>query len=224
MYGVAGCTEDLKNKGHFFTTDKENKLGIKANKEELWEYNKNKQIISLDECFLIIRNGTTLNVSEQLTGYHFYGTDLCHNAKKIGKTCHVINFPVTHLSHGRLDENFYTAKELFEIYILTNQSNIIIKTTCTYLYAGKNLIKKIYAAFLSWKMVEKHPDCRSARRCINSRAYKIIGPIWSIIIFIAELIENLITLKSIFHTNRRKLKKALFGERKRTGKGEAQSR
>lgn len=166
--------------------------------------------------FFVIRNGYQLNVSEHLSGYHFYGTDLCVNARKMGKTCHVIDFPILHPSHGTLDQSFYNAKDDFESNLSTKGVNQIIKTTCTYLYAGNSLLKRLNANFLSWKMVKNHPNCKIARQCINLRGYKIIGPIWPIIIFMANFFEGLGIIKSTFHRYRRRLKKALFGEKKRS--------
>ncbi len=65
-----------------------------------------RQVQSLDECFLLIRPRPGLACSEGLSGFHFYGTDLCLNANRLGLTCYAIPFHMTHLSAGNRDASF----------------------------------------------------------------------------------------------------------------------
>ena len=57
-------------------------------------------VVSLDENFLVFNPRRSPRCSSNLTGFHFYGTDVCLNALEDGGWAYVIAFPVTHLSAG----------------------------------------------------------------------------------------------------------------------------
>ncbi len=59
-----------------------------------------RRVISLDENLLAFSRPRFPPVTPGLTGFHWYGTDLCLNAIVAGNTAHLIDFPVTHLSPG----------------------------------------------------------------------------------------------------------------------------
>ena len=65
------------------------------------------EVDSLDENFLVIKNGLNIGLSRDLQGFHFYGTDLCFQAKLQGYNAYVINFHLSHLSRGSMDKNFW---------------------------------------------------------------------------------------------------------------------
>jgi len=214
VYGIAGCTEGFRDVGHFRD----------ATTEHCWGFPNGEKVVSLDEVFLVIRNGQGIGVSEGLSGFHLYGTDLCLNAGRAGKTCRVIDFPVIHDSEGKIDGVFFKAKDAFEDHLRNIGEEGVIKTTCSYLYGGHDPAKKTIALLKSWKLLAAHPSKDVARPCIAERGRHVIGGLWDIRVFGIWLPETVRNLKSRFHTHRRKLKKALFGERKRAGKGGAQSR
>jgi hypothetical protein len=62
------------------------------------------QVFSMDENLLIIRRSANLVVSSDLSGFHFYATDLCLIADYLGYHCYVIPFMAEHLSLGNLKE------------------------------------------------------------------------------------------------------------------------
>jgi hypothetical protein len=214
VFGIAGCTEGFRDVGHFRD----------ATTEHRWGLPNGEKVVSLDEVFLVIRNGQGIGVSKELSGFHLYGTDLCLNAGKAGKTCSVIDFPVIHRSEGKIDDGFFKAKDVFENHLRDIGEERVIKTTCSYLYGGKDIQKKVRALLKSWQLLAAHPSKDVARSCIAERGRHVIGGLWDIRVFGIWLPETVRNLKSRFHTHRRRLKKALFGERKRTGKGGAQSR
>ena len=71
------------------------------------------RVHSLDENFLVIRTRTGVRCSPGLAGFHFYGPDLCLNALEVGRRSYVIDFHLRHLSAGRRDQGYYTARERF---------------------------------------------------------------------------------------------------------------
>jgi hypothetical protein len=208
VFGVAGCTEGCRDVGHFRD----------ATTEHHWGEGKGEKIVSLDEMFLVIRNGQGIGVSEGLSGFHLYGTDLCLNAAASGKTCRLIDFPVIHHSEGKIDERFFQAKDAFEEHLRKIGEVGVIKTTCTYLCGGNDLQKKGFSLLKSWQLLAAHPSRDVARRCVSERGRSAMGIWWDLRVCGMWLTESIGSLKTNFHHHRRKLKKALFGERKRAVK------
>jgi hypothetical protein len=130
IFGIAGTTSSPYNAfGHF----------ISHKGEEIWGIPKNETILSLDECFIIINKDSGIDVSDNLHGFHFYGTDLCLNAQKKGYKSTVIDFLITHISPGSLNDEFLKSRLLFEEHLAHINCNYPIVTTCTALYGGKKL-------------------------------------------------------------------------------------
>ena len=104
-----------------------------------------KKVSSLDENFLIIRNGLNLGVSRDLKGFHFYGTDLCLQAAIRGYNCYVIAFHLVHLSKGNMDKHFYLCKQaLIEKYQNAFRSRFM-QTSCTYLFlSGSRFMNLVF--------------------------------------------------------------------------------
>ncbi|MHA4893632.1 hypothetical protein ACXZ1K_02680 [Pedobacter sp. PWIIR3] len=69
------------------------------------------KVSSLDENFILVKNSSRLALSNNLSGFHLYGTDLCLNAELRGFTSYAISFNLTHKSYGNRDESFYTIRE-----------------------------------------------------------------------------------------------------------------
>jgi hypothetical protein len=78
-----------------------------------WTGNFPQKVHSLDENFLVIKSSATILCSQELKGFHFYGIDLCLNSIKKGYSCYVINFHLTHLSGGNLNETFWELQAKF---------------------------------------------------------------------------------------------------------------
>ncbi|RZK26904.1 MAG: hypothetical protein EOO43_01390 [Flavobacterium sp.] len=71
------------------------------------------KVTSLDENFILIKNSARLAVSQDLSGFHLYGTDLCLNAEMRGCTSYAISFNLTHKSYGNRDGSFYSIRTKF---------------------------------------------------------------------------------------------------------------
>jgi hypothetical protein len=65
------------------------------------------EVISLDENFLVFNRGQRPRTSTGMYGFHLYGTDVCLNARASGGSAYIIDFPLTHLSGGALDDGGY---------------------------------------------------------------------------------------------------------------------
>lgn len=70
-----------------------------------------EQVISVDENFIVINRKHSFCCSSNLFGFHFYGLDLCQNARELGLNTYVINFHLLHKSAGKLDASFYSSKK-----------------------------------------------------------------------------------------------------------------
>lgn len=96
-----------------------------------------EKVISLDENFLLINRKYNLSCSNQLSGFHLYGIDLCTNAINIGLECYVIDFHLHHKSAGNIGKDFFGSREKF----IKMQENRLRKnfysTTCSNFYIGK---------------------------------------------------------------------------------------
>lgn len=73
-----------------------------------------KQVISMDENFMVIKTGARLQTSPKLSGFHFYGSDICLHAMSKGYECFVVDFHLTHLSRGNYSDEFYRIRREFQ--------------------------------------------------------------------------------------------------------------
>ena len=64
-------------------------------------------VISVDENFIIVRREANLALSHDLTGYHWYGSDICIVADILGWTSYVIDFHLRHKSGGTPNADFH---------------------------------------------------------------------------------------------------------------------
>ncbi|MBC6111029.1 hypothetical protein ACFOG5_18285 [Pedobacter fastidiosus] len=69
------------------------------------------QVTGLDENFLLIKNSANLKVSNNLDGFHLYGTDLVLQAELNGYSSYVIPFNLIHKSRGNRNEDFFRIRK-----------------------------------------------------------------------------------------------------------------
>jgi hypothetical protein len=69
------------------------------------------KVAAVDENFILVKNNALLKVSNDLKGFHLYGTDLCLQAQLNGYSAYAVTFNLTHKSRGNIDENFYQIRK-----------------------------------------------------------------------------------------------------------------
>lgn len=113
-----------------------------------------RKVKSLDENLLIINRAAHISISGDLSGYHFYGTDLCIIADFLGYTSYVIPFMVQHLSMGG-SRGFWEAVATFKDGYGHKLRNRYIETTCARFYLSNGRFKtKLYNAFPFFSVIK----------------------------------------------------------------------
>ena len=94
--------------------------------------------ITIDENFILVKNEANLALSNDLNGFHMYGTDISIVADVLGFNAYIIDFNLTHKSDGNADESFYISRNnLMKKYLRAFRSRFI-STTITRLYLSGN--------------------------------------------------------------------------------------
>ena len=71
------------------------------------------EVESMDENFFVINRDRLVVGSLDLSGFHFYASDLALNSERAGGRAYVIPFEVLHDSWGNRDPSFYVLREMF---------------------------------------------------------------------------------------------------------------
>ena len=106
------------------------------------------RVTSLDENFIVVRRAARVGLSSDLTGYHFYGADLCLAADVLGYTAYVIDFHLQHLSPGRKSADFYASEKAFRNKWSHAFRPRWLQTTCSLLLLSGDGGSKIYGRAL----------------------------------------------------------------------------
>lgn len=101
------------------------------------------RVMSLDENFLIVRRDARIGFSNDLTGFHFYGADICLAADMLGYSAYVIDFHLKHLSAGKMDASFALAEEAFRRKWSRALRPRWIQTTCSLLHLSGGWLGKL---------------------------------------------------------------------------------
>ena len=100
-----------------------------------------QKIRTLDENFLVVNNTANLAVSNNIRGFHLYGSDLCIIADILGYSSYVINFHAYHKSGGNADNIFLSTKKSFVDKYQKKLRARFLRTTSTYLFISNSKIK-----------------------------------------------------------------------------------
>jgi hypothetical protein len=117
------------------------------------------RVVSLDENFLILNRNRSPRCSRGLSGFHFYGTDVCLNAFQDGGTAYVLDTRVTHLSHGQRDSSYYESQRRF-VNLWDRQFRFrYLGTTTTALFMSRwGTLRRIFGSrrALAWVSLHLH--------------------------------------------------------------------
>lgn len=102
------------------------------------------RVMSLDENFLVVKRSARLGFSRDLSGFHFYGADLCLVADVLGHSAYVIDFHLEHLSGGVKGPSFAAMEEAFRAKWCKALRTRYLQTTCALVsLAGDSLSELI---------------------------------------------------------------------------------
>lgn len=91
------------------------------------------KVMSLDENFFVVRRDARLSLSNDLSGFHLYGTDICLHAEILGLSAYVISYHVRHDGTGAMGADFDTCKSAFQARWSEAFRERRLRTTCTIL-------------------------------------------------------------------------------------------
>lgn len=98
-----------------------------------------QKVNSLDENFIVTKKIANLALSHNLSGFHFYATDICIIAKILGHSSYVVDFKITHKSEGKLDPSFEIIKnQLIEKYKFALAGRYVQTTMTNFYLSGSN--------------------------------------------------------------------------------------
>lgn len=121
------------------------------------------RVMSLDENFIVVRRAVRIGFSRDLSGFHFYGADICLNAGMAGHSAYVIDFHLAHLSGGNKGAAFYAMQEAFRAKWSRTLSARWIQTTCALVRLSGDPAGRI-----AGRLAER-PYARIARRLARLR-------------------------------------------------------
>jgi len=95
---------------------------------------------SVDENFILVKSDANLALSNDLKGFHMYGTDICLIADTLGFNSYLIDFNLTHKSDGNADHSFDKVRvELMKKYQRAFRGRFM-STTITRFYISGNYL------------------------------------------------------------------------------------
>lgn len=125
-----------------------------------------ERVCSLDENFIVIVRDARIGFSHDLTGFHFYGADICLHAAQMGRTAYVIDFHLQHLSPGKKSSDFDIAEKAFRRKWSAALKPRWIQTTCALVHLsgapGRSRLSHLI----------DRPLARFARRLPSARGWK----------------------------------------------------
>lgn len=93
------------------------------------------KVVSLDENFILLKASANLAVSNNLSGFHLYGTDLCMIASVLGYDAYIVDFHLKHKSAGNVKDRGEWSFEKTKARFIDKYQQIFyprfIRTPCT---------------------------------------------------------------------------------------------
>lgn len=141
-----------------------------------WSGGFPEKVFSLDENFLVVKSSANIACSSELKGFHFYATDLCLNAILKGYSCFVIDFHLTHLSPGKLTQDFWDARTLVQKRWNREFNFCYVQTPSSSMFLSKYRV--LQYIFNRSKVMQWFLSHRNLRVFANVRAQSsLVGPL-----------------------------------------------
>ncbi len=106
------------------------------------------RVSAVDENFIVVRRDARIGFSYDLSGFHFYGADICMMAQVAGRSAYVIDFHLAHLSAGNKDPSF----DKMEAAFLNKWGDALsarwIQTTCSLFYVSGEPLKRMAGGWI----------------------------------------------------------------------------
>lgn len=125
-----------------------------------------ERVATLDENFIVVRRDARIGFSRDLSGFHFYGADICLNAAMAGYNAYVIDFHLEHLSPGRKAKDFYDAERAFTAKWSAAMAPRWLQTTCSLVHISGDGVRTSLG-----RIIDK-PVARLLRRMPGGRGFK----------------------------------------------------
>ncbi len=123
------------------------------------------RVTSLDENFIVVKRDARLGFSHDLTGFHFYGADICLHGAQMGRTAYVIDFHLEHLSGGKKGTDFTASENAFRAKWSKAFTPRWVQTTCALVHLSGGPV----SGFLG--RVVDEPFSKIARRMPKARGW-----------------------------------------------------
>jgi len=101
---------------------------------------------ALDENFIVVRREANLAVSHDLSGFHFYGADLCVVADFLGRSAWVIDFHLRHNGVGKSSDraSFYQQRtDVARKYRRAFRSRWAVTTVTYFFLSGSPVLSRV---------------------------------------------------------------------------------
>lgn len=106
------------------------------------------RVTALDENFIVMRREANLALSHDLSGFHFYGADLCIVADFLGHSAWVIDFHLRHKGVGKKGASFYRQrKDVARKYQRALRSRWIVTPATYFFLSGSPIVSRL----LTWR-------------------------------------------------------------------------
>jgi len=127
------------------------------------------KVATLDENFIVLRRAARVGFSRDLTGFHFYGADICLAADLMGYAAYVIDFHLQHLSAGKKGASFADCEDAFRRKWSRALRPRWLQTTCSLIHITGDTIGQFAAR------VTERPYARLSRRLPGARGWSGSG-------------------------------------------------
>lgn len=103
------------------------------------------RVRTVDENFIVVKKSANLALSRDLSGFHFYGTDLCLVAEVLGYSAYAIPFNLIHKSNGKTDASFFALnKQLKQKYRHAFRGRFMTTTFSRFYLSGNRFFFFLY--------------------------------------------------------------------------------